>query len=146
MVEGISSLFRFEKVGDSRLATLGEGKVWLSSPRKFDDLADGQMVMLPLSKSEVAVEKYLKAFDDINSGSDEISPFASFVREKISEWRRSSNEPYTHLLGNPVDLDRELSGYINEHVHVGCFFSGGAESPMMWAHYGDNPQGSPHLA
>jgi hypothetical protein len=136
-------LYRFEKLEDNRIETIQNGKLWFSSPDKFNDLDDSRLRgVVNLNLSDEEYQSIIKAFDLIQNIDKFKHPFDEQLLEELKNYINASAK--TSDLFNSLNdsaFINKLSFFLRAHFGICCFFSDNIANPLMWAHYADNHKG-----
>ncbi|MDO6506539.1 DUF2971 domain-containing protein [Colwellia sp. 4_MG-2023] len=137
-------LYRFEKLEADRCETIINKKLWISSPKEFNDLHDCRLpaIYMP-SFTEVYFDKlqsminisYPENFDYSNS---------IFYRNLIEDLKNYIKQAKTPGLKADIRRSYYVSAIrekIINSVGICCFFSGEINEPLLWAHYADSHKG-----
>lgn len=140
-------LFRFEKLEKKRIDTLGEKKLWISSPSKFNDLDDCKLRGLYSGVDDANnYQRVLKALDSLYPVSNKY-PLSDRFYQSIKNYIQATVADTANLetridsglrsVGSVASIRNE----IKQNVLVSCFFEGDNQNSLMWAHYANNHKG-----
>jgi hypothetical protein len=142
------SLYRFERFDDRRIKTLASGRLWLSSPTKFNDLEDCLLRIRAHDAGKQDVERLTVAAEALYGDSlnvvHNVSGFEPReILKLIERYKAGSKRGPESLLEGLGALGAEamLRDHIMETTGVCSFFASAPTDALMWAHYADNHKG-----
>ena len=134
------SIFRYRDFNPNNISALSKGRLYLSSPNKFNDPWDCNVdFSIDDFKSSFENMGFLKEIEsklglDINSLSED------FKTKIIEECLRAEKNVNDEKVLIEQDLSKKHTDYIKDTVKVACF-SEVNNSILMWSHYADCHKG-----
>lgn len=143
-------LYKFEKHEKDRLETIKEKSLWISPPKKFNDLADSLLDSVWLTTMDkITCKALIEGFETIRkSAPSHLFPFPQEIQESIVSLllycipiEKINKGRESEICEKKCLLVKQVSEYIRKTAGICCFFNGKPNHPLMWAHYANSHKG-----
>lgn len=136
-------LYRFEKNDATRLETIKNNSLFISSPRTFNDLYDCSLNSIFSFTRDNTSHKNIEAAVCALYESEDSFPYGERIFKLLKKFLENEvpNIDQPMAQKNKKRIIQQIYDQIRSETGICCFFSGAPIHPLMWAHYADNHTG-----